>query len=137
MNEEYKIIGFAFISSGKICRIWQVLLINRGRITLSLISCIIIIKIGFSLHIIWNADISECCYFTSANNTFPNLHTSSDHSQPHTIVIIIIHSKYFWSAKIPSIIHHNQLLLTKFGKILWYVNWWHQSCSKIARLLND
>ena len=108
---------------------------QQRKITLSLISCII--KIGFSLHIIWNADISECCYFTSANNTFPNLHTSSDHSQPHPTVIIIIQSKYFWSAKIPSIIHHNQLLLTKFGKILWYVNWWHQSCSKIARLLND
>ena len=42
----------------------------------------------------------------------------------------------FWLAKLPLIIHHNQLLSTKFGRILRYVNWWRQSCSKIARLLN-
>ena len=40
------------------------------------------------------------------------------------LFIIIIHSKIFrrfWLAKIPRIIHHNQLLLTKFGRILRYL----------------
>ena len=37
------------------------------------------------------------------------------------IIIIIIHSQYFprfWLAKGTRIIHHNQLLMTKFGRIL-------------------
>ena len=38
---------------------------------------------------------------------------------------------FFWLAKIPRIIHHNQLLSTKIGRILRYVNWWCQSCRKI------
>ena len=42
----------------------------------------------------------------------------------------------FWLAKILRIIHCNQLFSTKFGRILRYVNWWRQWCSKIARLLN-
>ena len=46
---------------------------------------------------------------------------------------IVIHSKYFffWLAKIPRIIHHNQLMSTKFGRILRYVKWWCQSCGKL------
>ena len=37
----------------------------------------------------------------------------------------------FWLAKIPLIIHHDQLLSTKFGRISRYVNWWRQLCSKL------
>ena len=56
------------------------------------------------------------------------------------VVILIYHYSFkiflhFWLAKIPHINHQKQLLLTKFGRILRYMNWWHQSCSKIARLL--
>ena len=38
----------------------------------------------------------------------------------------------FWLAKSTPIIHHNQLLMTKFGRILRLLNWWRQNCSFLA-----
>ena len=38
----------------------------------------------------------------------------------------------FWLAKSIRIIHHNQLLLTKFERILRLINRWHQKCSTVA-----
>ena len=38
----------------------------------------------------------------------------------------------FWLAKSTRIIHHNQLLLTKFGRILRLINRWRQKCSTVA-----
>ena len=35
----------------------------------------------------------------------------------------------FWLAKSTRIIHHNQLLMTKFGRILCLTRKWHQKCS--------
>ena len=35
----------------------------------------------------------------------------------------------FWLAKSTCIIHHNQLLMTKFGKILCLTRKWRQKCS--------
>ena len=35
----------------------------------------------------------------------------------------------FWLAKSTCIIHHNQLLMTKFGKILCLTRKWRQTCS--------
>ena len=35
----------------------------------------------------------------------------------------------FWLAKSTCIIHHNQLLMTKFGKILCLTGKWRQKCS--------
>ena len=46
----------------------------------------------------------------------------------------IIHSKYFpqfWLAKSTRIIHHNQLLMTKFGSILCLTRKWRQKCSPL------
>ena len=37
----------------------------------------------------------------------------------------------FWLAKITHIIHHNQLLLTKFGRILWF---WTNDINHAAKL---
>ena len=50
----------------------------------------------------------------------------------HRTINIVIHSKYFprfWLAKSTRIIHHNQLLMTKFGRILCLTRKWHQKCS--------
>ena len=47
----------------------------------------------------------------------------------------IIHSKifpWFWLAKSTRIIHHNQLLMTKFGRILCLTRKWRQKCSVLA-----
>ena len=38
----------------------------------------------------------------------------------------------FWMAKITCMTHHNQLLLTKFGRIFPLINRWRQKCSTIA-----
>ena len=38
----------------------------------------------------------------------------------------------FWFAKSTRIIRHNQLLMTKFGRILRLMNWWRQKCSLLA-----
>ena len=47
------------------------------------------------------------------------------------IIIIIIPSKYFpisdWLIKVTRIIHHNQLLLTKFGTNFVKLHQWHQT----------
>ena len=54
------------------------------------------------------------------------------HYPPDNIINIIIHSKYFprsWLAKSTRIFHHNQLLMTKFGRILCLTRKWHQKCS--------
>ena len=37
----------------------------------------------------------------------------------------------FWLAKSTRIIHHNQLLMTKFGRILCLTRKWHQKCSPL------
>ena len=37
----------------------------------------------------------------------------------------------FWLAKSTRIIHHNQLLMTKFGSILCLTRKWHQKCSPL------
>ena len=52
--------------------------------------------------------------------------------------IFIIHSKlfpYFWLVKRTHIIHHNQLLLTKFGKNFVIMKRWHQNDVKSAAWL--
>ena len=50
------------------------------------------------------------------------------------IIYFIIHSKYFpdfdWLKA--HVIHHNQLLMTKFGRIFRLMNRWHQKCSVLA-----
>ena len=38
----------------------------------------------------------------------------------------------FWLAKSTRIIHHNQLLMTKFGRILYLTRKWRQKCSVLA-----
>ena len=38
----------------------------------------------------------------------------------------------FWLATSTRIIHHNQLLVTKFGRILRLINRWRQKCSFLA-----
>ena len=40
----------------------------------------------------------------------------------------------FCLAKHTRIIHHNRLLMTKFGRILWFINQWRQKCSFLADL---
>ena len=40
----------------------------------------------------------------------------------------------FWLGKRTIIIHHNQLLFNKFGRILWLINRWRQKCSTVAGL---
>ena len=50
------------------------------------------------------------------------------------LIIFIIHSKWllrFWLAKSTSIIHHNQLQLTKFGRILSY---WTDDVKSVAKV---
>ena len=37
----------------------------------------------------------------------------------------------FWLAKSTPIIHHNQLLMTKFERILWWTRKWRQKCSQL------
>ena len=52
--------------------------------------------------------------------------------------IFIIHSKifpYFWLVKTTHIIHHKQLLLTKFGKNFVIMKRWHQNAVKSAAWL--
>ena len=39
---------------------------------------------------------------------------------------------HFWLAKSTCIIHHNQPLLTKFGRILQLINRWRQKCNTVA-----
>ena len=39
---------------------------------------------------------------------------------------------HFWFTKCTRIIHHNQLLLTKFRRILRIINRWRQKCSTVA-----
>ena len=65
--------------------------------------------------------------------TLRDLHNSSDDTQPHSIIIFIINSysfkifPLFWLVKTTPIIHHNQLLLTKFGKNFVILNQWRQN----------
>ena len=65
--------------------------------------------------------------------TLRDLHNSSDDTQPHSIIIFIINSysfkifPLFWLVKTTPIIHHNQLLLTKFGKNFVILNRWRQN----------
>ena len=40
----------------------------------------------------------------------------------------------FWLAKSTRIIHHNQLLMTNFGRILRLMNRWRQKCTSICTL---
>ena len=40
----------------------------------------------------------------------------------------------FWLAKSTRIIHHNQLLMTNFGRILRLMNRWRQKCISICTL---
>ena len=47
------------------------------------------------------------------------------------ITFIIIHSKYFPDPKSTCIIHNNQLLMTKFGRILRLINRWCQSAASL------
>ena len=52
--------------------------------------------------------------------------------------IFIIHSKifpYFWLVKTTHIIHHKQLLLTKFGNNFVIMKRWHQNAVKSAAWL--
>ena len=54
--------------------------------------------------------------------------------KPNSLIVYYSSFKIFlrfWLAKIPRIIHHNQLMSTKFGRILRYVKWWCQSCGKL------
>ena len=72
---------------------------------------------------------------TSASNTLLDLHNSSHETQPHSIIATYYSFKIFlsfWLAKDTHVIHHNQLLLTKFGRILWLINQWRQKCSTVA-----
>ena len=41
----------------------------------------------------------------------------------------------FWLVKTTCIIHHNQLLLTTFGKNYVILNWWRQMCSLVGGYL--
>ena len=51
------------------------------------------------------------------------------------LICIIIHSKYFpnsdWLKAHSHVIHHNQLLMTKFGRILCLKRKWRQKCSPL------
>ena len=51
----------------------------------------------------------------------------------HRMIMFIIHSfkifSRFWLAKSTRLIHHNQLLMTKFGRILCLTRKWRQKCS--------
>ena len=55
----------------------------------------------------------------------------------HTYLLILNYYSFkifpqFWLAKSTCIIHHNQLLMTKFGRILQLMNLWRQKCSFLA-----
>ena len=74
---------------------------------------------------------------TSAGNTLLDLHNSSHETQPHSTITTYYSLKIFlgfWLAKKTHIIHHNQLLLTKFGRLLQLINQWCQKCSTVAGL---
>ena len=57
----------------------------------------------------------------------PRSHCSSSYCE----IVFIIHSNIspIWLAKSTRIIHHNQLLMTKFGRILWLTRKWRQKWS--------
>ena len=69
-----------------------------------------------SLVLVWEKQFSNqvckacCCSNLSHVIIFTNTHYYS--------FKIFLH---FWLGKVQCIIHHNQLLLTKFGRFLWYV----------------
>ena len=76
---------------------------------------------------------------TSASNTLLDLHNSSHETQPHSIIATYYSFKIFlsfWLAKDTHIIHHDQLLLTKFGRILRLINQWRQKCSTVLLQVN-
>ena len=63
---------------------------------------------------------------------------NNHHHKTSSIIIIIINNYYsfkifpqFWLAKSTRIIHHNQLLMTEFGRILCLTRKWRQKCSPL------
>ena len=71
----------------------------------------------------------------SVYNILPDLHNSSHPTQPRSIIANYYSFKIFpqfWLAKSTRLIHHNQLLMTKFGRILTLTRKWRQKCSVFA-----
>ena len=60
------------------------------------------------------------------------LSTEAEGCGGYCLILLIIHSKYFprfWLAISTRLIHHNQSLVTKFGRILCLAWKWCQKCS--------
>ena len=71
----------------------------------------------------------------SADNTLLDLYNSTVDTKPLSIIVIYYSFKIFprfWLAKGTRIIHLNQLLMTKFGRILRVMNRWRQRCNFLA-----
>ena len=118
-----------------------------------------VIEFGFRM-ISWIIKTSCLCYLpqpsASADNTDFGFDNSWYHAQPHSIIVYYSFKIFprFWLVKTTRIIHHNQLLSTKFGKNLrriesmtskvepsenFILNHWRQNGVKSAsrcRLLN-
>ena len=85
-----------------------------------------------------NGDIFTC----EDNMLFSHVKISSFRAKAHLVFHWCLYNNKlyysfkifprFWLAKSTLIIHHNQLLMTKFGRILRLMNRWRQKCSFLA-----
>ena len=89
--------------------------------------------------------ISNCCYYyqsslsSSGSGKWSDHRASLDLDEYFTGIIIIIFNYYyslkifpqFWLAKGTRIIHHNQLLMTKFGRTLCVTRKQRSKCSPL------
>ena len=86
-----------------------------------------------------SADLGRCYPpwpSPSVDNTLLDLQNSSYPTQPHSIIANYYSFKIFsrfWLVKTTRIIHHNQVLFTKFGKHLRHIE---SMTSKVERIEN-
>ena len=106
---------------------------------------IFIITYNYRDHCTHKNGISNCCYCyqsslpSSGSGKWSDHRASLDVDEYLTGIIIIIINYYyslkifprFWLAKGTRIIHHNQLLMTKFGKILCLTRKQRSKCSPL------
>ena len=80
----------------------------------------------------WKLSRKTCSYVTGLNPLIPSIHiTNSPYWSPYIIFCYYSFKIFplYWLVKTTRIIHHNHLLLTKFGKNFVILNWWCQKCS--------
>ena len=88
------------------------------------------IEYNHSIYVKWPGSKVADGSWSLFNNKWPHHHNVISIVKDHYYSVKIF--LRFWLAKSTRIIHHNQLLMTKFGRTLRLRNQWRKKCSLLA-----